>query len=76
MNGALDLRSVLFYLFYCIFVARRIKNRRHKQTVRMEKIKIFNGDGKTRDERETCFPSMYRNSERPNHVRDEQGGGL
>lgn len=28
------------------------------QTVRMNKIKVFQGDGKSRDEKEACFPSM------------------
>jgi len=37
----------------------------------MEKIKIFDGDGKTRDERESCFPAMAKNSKRATHVRDE-----
>ena len=37
----------------------------------MEKIKVFNGDGKTRDERETCFPSMVKNGKRHRQVCDE-----
>ena len=62
------MRSV-FYFAVC--TAARIKNRRDCQTVRMEKIKIFDGDGKTRDERETCFPSMIKNGKRQGQVRDE-----
>ena len=65
------MRSVIFYFFNRNCCGRCIKNGSHKQTVRMEKIKIFEGDGKTRDERETCFPSMYKNSKTPTHVRDE-----
>jgi hypothetical protein len=34
------------------------KIKKKTQTVRMEKIKIFDGDGKSRDERETCFPKI------------------
>ena len=33
------------------------KKKKIPQAVTMEKIKVFDGDGKTRDERETCFPS-------------------
>jgi hypothetical protein len=54
----------------------RIKNKRDKQTVRMEKIKIFEGEGRTRDERETCFPSMIKNGKRQGQVCDEKGAGI
>lgn len=61
------MRSVFIFLFGL----RRIKNEWYKQTVRMEKIKIFEDNGKTRDERETCFPSMQKNGKRRTHVRVE-----
>ena len=34
-----------------------------EQTVGMWKIKIFDGDGKSRDERETCFPKKANKEE-------------
>ena len=60
------MRSVFIFLFGL----RRIKNEWYKQTVRMEKIKIFEDNGKTRDERETCFP-VLKNGERRGQVRDD-----
>lgn len=37
------------------------KNFLFPQTDGMRKIKIFDGEGKSRDERETCFPSVQKN---------------
>ena len=70
------MRSVFFAQFLIVCIMARIKNKRDKQTVRMEKIKIFDGDGRTRDERETCFPSMIKNGKRRGQVRDENGEGV
>ena len=69
------MRSV-FYAIFIVCITVRIKNRRDKQTVRMEKIKIFDGDGRTRDERETCFPSMIKNGKRRGQVCNENGEGV
>ena len=39
-----------FFAFHCIFFALLY------QSIDMRKINIYDGDGKTREERETCFP--------------------
>ena len=31
----------------------------------MKKIRVFDGDGKTRDERESCFPMMSKKQNEP-----------
>ena len=43
---------------------KRDKKAEKEQAMYMQKIKIFDGDGKSRDERETCFPNMVKNTKR------------
>lgn len=42
----------------------------------MTKIKVYNGEGRTRDERESCFPSMETNASKSTknrgQVRDDR----
>ena len=39
--------------------------------MRMDKIKVFEGDGRMRDERESCFPSMEKIQKRQGQVRND-----
>lgn len=50
MEKRVDLRRVFAY-----------KNRIISQTVVMKRVRIFDGDGRSREERESCFPlTEYR----------------
>lgn len=52
-------------------IGRLYKNLSHAQTIRMKRIQIFDADGKTRDERETCFPGPTKLQRNRGQVRDD-----
>ena len=47
------------------------KKREYSQTVPMEKIKVYETEIRTREERETCFPCGVKNIKRGGQVRDD-----
>lgn len=55
MEGEVKLLSIKMKKFLRIFFF--VFDKLMIREVEMNKIEVFNEDGKTRDERETCFPS-------------------
>lgn len=55
---------------YFLLLEKRIKKPTIQQTMCMKTV-IFDGDGKRRDERESCFPNMVKLERARGQVRDD-----
>ena len=60
-----------FFFLRGIIFLRKIQIKRKGEEENVEKIKVYETDGKTRDERESCFPNSIKIEKRRGYVLDD-----
>lgn len=56
--------GVIFYDFSSIFYRKYKQIKKKRCGMQRNKISVYDNDGRTRDERETCFPKNTQKQER------------